>query len=85
MASSKPQVLNPPTVPQPPPTYSQVCVTPIVSSSKLVTLAGQAGFQKDGTVASDTKAQAKATYENVLKCLEAVGATPRDIVRSCLL
>lgn len=81
MASKKPNAFNPPSVPKPPPTYSQVCVTPIVVSSALVTLAGQTGLQKDDTVPSGIKAQAKAAYEIIHKCLEAAGATPRDIVR----
>lgn len=83
MASNKPQAFNPPSVPEPPPTYRQVCVTPIVSSSSLVTLAGQTGLQKDGTVPAGIRAQAKAAYESIHKCLEAAGATPRDIVRLC--
>lgn len=81
MTSNKPNAFNPPSVVEPPPTYSQVCVTPIVASSALVTLAGQTGLQKDGTVPSGIKAQAKAAYESIHKCLEAAGATPRDIVR----
>ena len=85
MASNKPQAFNPPSVPEPPPTYCQVCVTPIVPSSSLVTLAGQTGLQKDGTVPAGIKAQAKAAYETIHKCLEAAGATPRDIVCPCLL
>ncbi|KAF5845251.1 hypothetical protein GGP41_001285 [Bipolaris sorokiniana] len=78
MASKKPNAFNPPSVPKPPPTYSQVCVTPIVVSSALVTLAGQTGLQKDDTVPSGIKAQAKAGYEIIHKCLEAADA--KDVV-----
>ncbi|RAQ99921.1 YjgF-like protein [Stemphylium lycopersici] len=80
MASNKPQAFNPPSVPEPPPTYNQVCVTPIVPSSTLLTLAGQTGLQKDGTVPSGIQAQARGAYDNIHKCLAAAGATPRDII-----
>jgi enamine deaminase RidA (YjgF/YER057c/UK114 family) len=80
MSSNKPHAFNPPTVQEPVPTYKQVCVTPIVPSSKLITLAGQTATRKDGTVPSDIKEQAKGAYENIHNCLKAVGATPRDII-----
>lgn len=80
MSSSKPQTLNPPTVPTPPPTYSQVCTTPLHPTSKLVTLAGQTGLQHDGTIARDIKTQAQIACKAVHECLKAAGATPRDIV-----
>lgn len=80
MSSSKPHAFNPPTVTTPPPTYSQVCVTPLQPTSKLVTLAGQTGLRSDGTVAPDIETQAKKAYEAVHECLKAAGATPRDIV-----
>src|SRR4051794_9005264 len=82
MTSNKPNGFNPPEVPQPPPTYSQVCVAPIVPASKLVTLAGQTGRRMDGTIPSSIKEQARVAYESIHKCLAAAGATPRDIVRS---
>ncbi|EOA86882.1 hypothetical protein ACJQWK_09035 [Exserohilum turcicum] len=77
---NKPRAFNPPSVPEPPPTYSQVCVTPILPSSVLITLAGQTGLQKNGTVPTGIKEQARAAYETIHKCLEAAGATPRDII-----
>ncbi|QRC97632.1 hypothetical protein JI435_085930 [Parastagonospora nodorum SN15] len=79
-ASSKPEASNPPNVPTPPPTYSQLCVTPILPQSKLITLAGQTGLQSDGSIASDIETQAKDAYKSILECLKAAGATPRDIV-----
>lgn len=82
---NKPRAFNPPSVPEPPPTYSQVCVTPILPSSVLITLAGQTGLQKNGTVPTGIKEQARAAYETIHKCLEAAGATPRDIVRTHLI
>lgn len=80
MASSKPHTFNPPSVPKPHPTYDQVCITPIVPSSKLITLAGQTGIRHDGTISSDIKEQARGAYEAVHNCLKAAGATPRDII-----
>jgi enamine deaminase RidA (YjgF/YER057c/UK114 family) len=78
--SDKPHAFNPPNVPKPPPTYNQVCVTPILPTSKLITLAGQTGLRDDQTIPSDFKEQAKGAYESVHNCLKAAGATPRDIV-----
>ncbi|KAL6710051.1 hypothetical protein ACN47E_009842 [Coniothyrium glycines] len=80
MTSNKPHAFNPPRVPKPPPTYDQVCVTPILSTSKLVTLAGQTGLRMDHTISPDLREQAKQAYETVLNGLQAAGATPRDIV-----
>jgi enamine deaminase RidA (YjgF/YER057c/UK114 family) len=80
MSPSKPHAFNPPSVPTPPPTYSQVCVTAIQPTSKLITLAGQTGLQSDGTIASDIETQARHAYRAVHECLKAAGATPRDIV-----
>ncbi|KAH8640158.1 YjgF-like protein [Alternaria alternata] len=80
MASKKPHAFNPPSVPEPAPTYNQVCITPVVSSSKLITLAGQTGMRKDGPISSDLREQAKGAYDSIHKCLAAAGATPRDIV-----
>lgn len=79
-SSNKPRAFNPPDVPKPPPSYDQVCITPILPTSKLITLAGQTGRQTDGSIASDIKSQAKAAYETVNRCLKAAGASPRDIV-----
>jgi enamine deaminase RidA (YjgF/YER057c/UK114 family) len=75
MSQSKPQAFNPPNVQEPPPTYKQVCITPILPTSKLVTLAGQTGKANHGFLD-----QVKGAYDNVLKCLEAAHATPRDII-----
>lgn len=82
MASSdgKPHAFNPPNVPTPPPTYSQACVTPLLSTSKLVTLAGQTGLRADGTIPSSFTEQVAGAYKAVHHALAASGATPRDIV-----
>jgi len=85
MASSKnpnqPHTFNPAAVPTPPPTYNQVAVTPIGTSSKLITLAGQVGWDPHTREPpSDFAQQVKLALANVHNCLEAAGAVPRDIV-----
>jgi enamine deaminase RidA (YjgF/YER057c/UK114 family) len=81
-SSSKPYAFNPPTVPAPPPSYSQVCITPLLPSAKLITLSGQDGsdVKNNDKVPVEFIAQVKVAYENVLNCLKAVDASPRDIV-----
>ncbi|KAJ4299621.1 hypothetical protein N0V90_004867 [Kalmusia sp. IMI 367209] len=76
---NEPLVFNPPDIPQPPPTYSQVSVTPLLPTSKLITLAGQVGLDGKG-VAEGFDAQVKLAYRNILNTLKAAGATPRDII-----
>ena len=79
--SNKPHAFNPPGIPEPPPTYSQVSVTPILPTSKLITLAGQVGLDgKTHKMAEGFDAQVKLTYINILNALKAAGATPRDII-----
>lgn len=78
--STKPHAFNPENVPKPPPSYDQVCITPIHPTSKLITLAGQTGLQQDGTVPEDFDQQARNAYASIHNCLKAAGATPRDIV-----
>ena len=79
--SKKPRTFNPTSVPPPPPTFEHVAVTPILPSSRLVTLAGQVGTDAaTGHLPSDFIEQVKFAYANVAKCLEASGASPRDIV-----
>ena len=78
---NKPHAFNPPGVPIPPPTYSQMSITPILPTSKLVTLAGQVGLDsKTNKVADGFDAQVKLAYVNILNALKAAGATPRDII-----
>lgn len=72
---NKPQAFNPPNVRAPHPSYKQVCVTPIQPKSKFITLAGQTGDYQAPWIE-----QVKGAYKNVQRCLEAAGASPRDIV-----
>lgn len=81
-ASNKPHSFNPTTVARPPPTYNQVSVTPLLSTSKLITIAGQTGVDPatSRVTSRDIKDQARQAYRNVHNCLAAAGATARDIV-----
>lgn len=78
--SNKPQAWNPDGVIPAPPTYKQVAVTPLLPTSRLVTLAGQTGIVPEGGISGDFLEQVKQAYRNVHDCLKAADATPRDIV-----
>lgn len=85
MASSqlpgKPRTFNPANVPAPPPTYNHVATTVLATSSELITLAGQVGKDaQTGEIPGDFVSQAKIAYRNVQACLEAAGASLRDII-----
>jgi enamine deaminase RidA (YjgF/YER057c/UK114 family) len=81
--SNKPRTFNPAGVPLPPPTYNQVCITPLIPGSvDLITLAGLTGI--DSSSSSNPKTipdQALNAYQKIKTCLMAAGATPRDIVQ----
>ncbi|KAF9732761.1 hypothetical protein PMIN06_007069 [Paraphaeosphaeria minitans] len=79
--SDKPYAFNPPDVPKPPPTYSQVSVTDLLPTSKLITLAGQVGLDSNThKIVDGFDAQVKLAYQNILNALKGAGATPRDII-----
>lgn len=79
--TNKPRAFNPPSVPPPPPTYDHVVITPILPTSRLITLAGQTGCAYGSSTNHKTlPEQVPIAYENVKKCLAAAGATPRDII-----
>lgn len=85
LTQGQPTAWNPPTLPPPPDTYSQVAATPILSTSKFITLAGQCGIRaSDGQAPTSFLEQVKLAYENVEKALAAAGgwsgAGPRDII-----
>lgn len=79
--SAKPNAFNPDTVPLPPSTFKQVTVTPLLPISKLITVAGQIGSDFDTSAVPETfDEQVKLAYKNLLNCLKAADATPRDII-----
>ncbi|KIW13828.1 hypothetical protein PV08_06608 [Exophiala spinifera] len=81
--SSKSQLINPPFVHAPRPTYTHVQTTPISSTSTLITIAGQIGVDaKSGAIPPTFAEQVEVALENLRKCLESVGATPADIIKT---
>ena len=76
------RLVNPPDVRPPHPIYSHVQITPLSSTSTLVTIAGQIGVPPDSASAAPTYSeQVEIALSNVRKCLAAGGATPADIVK----
>jgi enamine deaminase RidA (YjgF/YER057c/UK114 family) len=81
-ASNQPLAFNPLDVPAPPSSYKHVAVTPLLPSTKLITLAGMTGCDPVRTDNPKTVSeQAPIAYDNIKKALAAAGATPRDIVQ----
>lgn len=77
-----PRTFSPAGVPPPPPTYDHVAVTPLLPSSRLITLAGLTGCDPASAVNPSTlREQAVLAYAKVEICLAAAGAKPRDIVQ----
>lgn len=74
------EVINPPTLYEPV-GYSHIVQT---TGGRIVTISGQVSIDADGTVvgAGDFAAQAEKSYENLGAALDAVGATPADLVRT---
>ena len=78
----QPRTFNPDDVPLPPPTYHQVAITPLLPTSRLITLAGMTGCDPASNSNPNTLVeQAPIAYNNILKSLAAAGSTPRDIVQ----
>lgn len=61
------------------PTYSHVGT--IDGPSKVVYTAGQVGVNRDGIAPEKYEDQVHQAYENLGRCLEEVGAAPKDIVK----
>ncbi|KAJ9494539.1 hypothetical protein H2202_009971 [Exophiala xenobiotica] len=79
--SGKPLAFNPSGVAAPPPTYSHIAITPVLPKTRLITLAGQVGIDPQTSgVPTDFVKQVELAYANLLNCLRAAGATPRDII-----
>ena len=57
--------------------YSHAAI--VEPGSRLVYLAGQVGFDRDGNVAEDFTTQARQAFANVKTCLADLGATTRNI------
>jgi enamine deaminase RidA (YjgF/YER057c/UK114 family) len=73
------RALNPKTLAQPP-GYSQVVE---VTGESLVFIAGQVSWGEDGRIVGqgDFEAQARQVFNNLVRALDAVGATPADLAK----
>ena len=71
------QIINPPELASPR-GYAHV-----VKSGKMVYVAGQVAWGKDGTIVGegDFAAQAEQVFKNLETCLKAAGATFQDVVK----
>ncbi len=79
--SSPPQLINPPDVAPPKPTYSHVSTVTLSGRAKLIHIAGQIGSDAQGHVPASYPEQIELALSNLGKCLAAAGATTRDIVK----
>lgn len=84
-ATAVTKFLNPAEHPSPP-FYTHVALTsfpsasPSISATQLVTLAGQIGRPRSGDLPSALPDQVRVALKNISLCLEAAGATRRDII-----
>lgn len=85
MSNPLPHVFNPTTHIPFHPSYSHICSTPLLPTSKLITIAGQIGRFGDpssgNTTPSSFLEQVSIALQNVQTCLEAAGAKKTDIVQ----
>lgn len=78
----QPLTFNPEGIPKSPSACDHISLTPLLSTSKLVTLAGLTGCDPASTENPTTvPEQATIAYAKIKTCLKAAGATPRDIVQ----
>ena len=61
------------------PTFSHVSAS--LGPSQLVTTAGQVGVDENGNAPSDPEEQIALAFANLRRCLEATGATVRDVMK----
>lgn len=75
------ETFNPESLAPAAPTYSHIARTPLYSTSTLITLAGQIGYDDSTQSTGSTLGeQCSIAYANVDKCLAAAGARKEDIV-----
>src|ERR1700710_1212363 len=61
------------------PIFSQVAST--LGPVRIVATAGQVGVDDKGVIVKDPEAQIEQAFNNVRKCLEAAGATVKDVFK----
>lgn len=77
-ARSPAQFVNSPEVKTPTAVYSQAVV---VTGGKLVYVAGQVGFDKEGKMPADFRGQVQGAFNNLKLVLAAAGAKPENVVK----
>ena len=84
MSSDHPsKTINPPNVPAPQPQFSQVNTFTLNGPAKIVAITGQLAIHLDGVSPPPEKFedQVRMALGNLANCLEAAGATKRDIFK----
>lgn len=83
MAPQKSTTYNPPSVPDPQPQFSQVNSITFTSPTKLIAITGQLAIQPDPSNPTPKAFddQVRLALQNLGNCLEAAGATKRDIFK----
>ena len=76
------QMLNPPDHPPLAPTYSQICIADLDSSTRLISFSGQpgVGLATDLSSPPSFQSQVREALNNLDKCLKVAGVSKRDIV-----
>jgi len=81
-SSSKPTTANPPNHPPFSPTYSHISTVTFSPGSKLISFAGQIGYDPEAQkIPQDYASQVSLALSHVGKCLATAGATKEDIVQ----
>ena len=77
------KTFNPPNVPDPQPQFSQVNTFNLRGPAKIVAITGQLAIQPDGKSPTPEKFedQVRLALQNLGNCLEAAGASKRDIFK----
>ncbi|EME49680.1 hypothetical protein DOTSEDRAFT_58874 [Dothistroma septosporum NZE10] len=80
--SSQSTTINPKNVPVPQPQFSQINSIELKGPAKLIAITGQLSLNLDGTPeVQGFEAQVKLALRNLENCIEAAGATKRDIFK----
>ena len=77
------KTINPPNVPEPQPQFSQVNTFSIKGPAKIVAITGQLAIQPDGKSPTPKgfEDQVRLALQNLENCLNAAGASKRDIFK----
>lgn len=73
------RTLNPPDVRDVSKIYSHIAMT--TRPSNIIYFAGQVGADMNGNVSADSEEQVRLAFSNLKKCLDAAGASVKDILK----